>query len=248
MKRSLVTALVSFTLVGPNVGLSEAKDPNHAESTAAEVDSSSAVQILRSAQDDAGRAAVGQRDDDVWPRIELLRRALAEGGPLAARFTQTYVPKGFSSGESESGTLFLALPDCLRWDYDEPYPKSFLLCGQDVYAWNRGESVGRRSRVDARQEAGLDLLLLSVDELRSRYAATPGAAGGEISLVPLRAPASAPAQASLALDATGKRLVGLSYRDREGNLTRFALSEYRPRAAAEKDIFQPPAGISWQDQ
>jgi len=185
---------------------------------------------------------------DAWPRVEGLRRSLADSGSLAARFTQTYVPKGFASGESESGTLFLALPDCLRWDYDEPYPKSFLLCGQDVYAWNRGESVGRHSRVDARQEVGLDLLLLSVDELRTRYSATAGAAPGEISLVPLHAPASAPAQATLVLDPSGKRLSGLSYRDREGNLTRFELSEYRSRAAAEKDIFQPPSGISWQDQ
>jgi outer membrane lipoprotein carrier protein len=184
---------------------------------------------------------------DPWSSIETLRRALAESGAQAARFTQTYVPKGFASGESESGTLFLALPDCLRWDYDEPYPKSFLLCGQDVYAWNRGETVGRRSRVDARQEAGLDLLLLSVEELRSRYDASAGATG-EISLVPLKAPASAPAQASLLLDSTGKRLTGLAYRDREGNQTRFALGDYRPRAAAEKDVFQPPAGVSWQDQ
>ena len=206
----------------------------------------SAVEILRYAQDD--KAVPSPAGKDAWPRIESLRRALAESGAQAARFTQTYVPKGFSSGESESGTLYLALPDCLRWDYDEPYPKSFLLCGQDVYAWNRGEASGRRSRVDARQEAGLDLLLLSVDELRSRYSANAGSAPGEISLVPLKAPASAPAQASLVLDASGKRLSGLAYRDREGNLTRFALTDYRPRAAAEKDVFQPPGGISWQDQ
>jgi outer membrane lipoprotein-sorting protein len=186
--------------------------------------------------------------DDAWSRIETLRKSLAESGPQVARFTQTYVPNGFSSGESESGMLYLALPDCLRWDYDEPYPKSFLLCGQDVYAWNRGETAGRRSRVDAKQEAGLDLLLLSVAELRTRYQAAAGAAPGEISLVPLRAPASAPADATLILDAGGKRLAGLSYRDREGNLTRFTLGDYRPRGAAEKDVFQPPAGVSWQDQ
>jgi outer membrane lipoprotein carrier protein len=185
---------------------------------------------------------------DPWSRIETLRKALAESGALAARFTQTYVPQGFSSGESESGTLYLALPDCLRWDYDEPYPKSFLLCGQDVYAWNRGEEVGRHSRVDARAEAGLDLLLLSVGELRTRYQASAGATAGEISLLPLRAPASAPAQASLVLGDGGTRLSGLSYRDREGNLTHFTIGDYRPRSVGEKDIFQPPAGVSWQDQ
>jgi outer membrane lipoprotein-sorting protein len=185
---------------------------------------------------------------DSWTRIEGLRKALAEDGALVAHFTQSYVPGGFSSGESESGTLYLALPDCLRWDYDEPYPKSFLLCGQDVYSWNRGESLGRRSRVDAREEVGLDLLLLSVEELRSRYQANPGATAEEISLVTLRAPAGAPAQATLRVDAAGRRLTGLSYVDREGNQTRFELSDYRPRKADERDVFQPPAKISWQEQ
>ncbi len=185
---------------------------------------------------------------DSWSRIEGLRRALAEDGALVARFTQTYVPSGFSSGESESGTLYLALPDCLRWDYDDPYPKSFLLCGQDVYSWNRGETMGRRSRVDARQEAGLDLLLLSVEELRARYQANLGANADDISLVPLRAPAGAPAQATLRVDPTGRRLTQLAYVDREGNQTRFELSDYRSRRADERDIFQPPAKISWQEQ
>ena len=193
-------------------------------------------------------AAPAAAQPEPWTRIETLRHGLAEDGPLVARFTQTYVPSGFSSGESESGTLYLALPDCLRWDYDEPYPKSFLLCGQDVYAWNRGEGIGRRSRVDAREEPGLDLLLLSVEELRARYQASPGAAGTEISLLPLRAPAGAPAQATLSLDATGRRLAGLAYRAREGNSTRFVLEGYRPRAAAERDIFQPPARVAWQEQ
>lgn len=187
-------------------------------------------------------------EPDPWTRIETLRRALAESGPLVARFTQTYVPTGFSAGESEGGTLYLALPDCLRWDYDEPYPKSFLLCGQDVYSWNRDETVGRRTRVDARDEAGLDLLLLSVSELRQRYQASAGTGAGEIALSPLRGPARAPAQAALLLDGSGRRLAGLSYRDREGNLTRFVLTDYRPRAAAERDVFQPPPRISWQEQ
>ena len=60
----------------------------------------------------------------------------------------------------------------MRWDYTTPFPKSFLLCGGTVHAWNEGDQTGHRYRVDRKKEPGLDLLLLGVDELKSRYQAT----------------------------------------------------------------------------
>jgi len=60
---------------------------------------------------------------------------------------------------------------CLRWDYTAPYPKSFLICGGVLHAWNEEDKTGRRYRVDRKKEPGLDLRLLGVDELRERYLA-----------------------------------------------------------------------------
>jgi outer membrane lipoprotein-sorting protein len=185
---------------------------------------------------------------DPWATLAGVRQSLVEAGPTGAGFTQTYVPAGFSSGEKETGKLALALPDCLRWDYQQPYPKSFLLCGGIVHAWNPEDKTGQRYRVDRKNEPGLDLLLLGVDDLKNRYTAAAKALAGskvEISLTP-KEKLTELADATLTVDTATKRLAAVSYHDREGNLTRFEIAAYE--ALPRPGNFSPPAGIRWEDQ
>lgn len=204
------------------------------------------------------RGPQGPRDPrDPWSWLARVRRSLVDAGPTGAAFTQTYIPAGFTSGEKETGTLALHLPDCLRWDYRDPYPKGFLLCGDLVHAWNPEDRTGRRYRVDRKAEPGLDLLLLGVDDLKARYdATTRSSANGlvEIALSP-KARTGQLSDASLAVDPASLRLVGVSYHDREGNLTRFQIAGYHPLAAAgpappgnQGGDFAPPTGIHWEEQ
>ena len=167
---------------------------------------------------------------------------MAEAGPRAADFTQTYTPAGFQASETERGRFAIALPDCLRWDYQDPEPKSFLLCGGDVYSWTPGETAGRHSRFDPRREAGLDLMLLAVDDLRSRYRAT--ARGNEIDLEPTTSEAGL-RSATLVLDAQGRQLTAIRYTDLDGNQTRFELTKWT--GSAPSNTFEPPAGITWSE-
>ncbi len=120
----------------------------------------------------AGPLAAASTTPDAWDAIAAVRGDLAASGHLQADFKQTYTPAGFTQGESERGKLALALPDCLRWDYTDPFPKSFLLCGKDTYAWNPGETTGRHGRLESQDATGLDLLLLPLEQLRLRYEAT----------------------------------------------------------------------------
>ncbi|MEE8277719.1 MAG: outer membrane lipoprotein carrier protein LolA [Thermoanaerobaculia bacterium] len=181
---------------------------------------------------------------EAWLTLERVRDRLAEQ-PQSADFVQTYLPVGFSSGERETGRLALALPDCLRWDYRIPYPKSFLLCGETVYSWNEGETSGRQQRIDAGDQPGLDLLRLIIDRLQQRYEAALEAAGDgqvEVILTP-RDRGGEIANARFRIDPAPARLVGLSYRDAEGNLTRFEISGYRPLTS--RQLFTPPDEIDW---
>jgi outer membrane lipoprotein-sorting protein len=185
---------------------------------------------------------------DPWSWLARVRRSVVEAGPTIAAFTQTYVPAGFTSGEKETGSLALHLPDCLRWDYQEPYPKGFLLCGDMIHAWNPEDHTGRRYRVDRKNEPGLDLLLLGVDDLKTRYvAATRSLANGqvEIALSP-KGKQGELSDASLAIDPGTLRVVEVSYHDREGNLTRFQIGDYRP--LSRPGHFSPPPDIRWQEQ
>jgi outer membrane lipoprotein-sorting protein len=183
---------------------------------------------------------------DPWQTLERVRAALIAAGPTAAEFVQTYVPAGFSTGEEERGRLALALPDCLRWDYAEPYPKSFLLCGNEAFYWNPEDGTGQRYAIEREREPGLDLLLLGVEELRGRYDAAAEAGDGTIAvtLTP-REERVELAGARLVVDAASLRLVEVAYTDREGGRSRFVLSGHGP--LGEDGLFSPPEGIEWQE-
>lgn len=184
---------------------------------------------------------------DPWQLLGELRQRLSGEGAIATDFVQTYTPSGFASGEQESGQLALAVPDCLRWDYEEPFPKGFLVCGDLAYQWTPGEPNGLRLRIDARQQAGLDLFLLPVAALQERYSAVAGTRDGaiEVELTP-RSPDLGLAGARLALDPATLRPRWLAYSDLEGNRSRFDFSSYRK--LADRDAFTPPAEVDWRDQ
>jgi outer membrane lipoprotein-sorting protein len=164
--------------------------------------------------------------------------------PRVADFTQTFVPAGFASGESESGSVALALPDRARWDYHDPFPRTFLVDGEIVFAWNEGERTGRRFALAADEAEHLDLLRLDVEELARRYAAEISSSGeAEVVIRLMPAGGEAPlAAVSLALRRADLLPAGLAYEDREGNRTRFGFSAFQPLDGTER--FLPP-DIEW---
>lgn len=184
---------------------------------------------------------------DPWRALEAVRGELSHAGPLGADFTQSYVPAGFESGDSESGSVALGLPDCLRWDYAQPYAKSFLVCGARAWSWVDGEPKGRRATIDASGERGLDLLLLPSAELAKRYRLTlsrTAEGGTELAFEPLDAESDL-AAANLVLDAAGSLPVALDWRDREGSVTSFRFRSWH--ALESTGIFSPPPALEWTD-
>jgi hypothetical protein len=205
----------------------------------------------------APRPAAAQDQSEIWAHVAAVRAGLAEASPLTTDFVQSYTPSGFSVADEESGTLAMNLPpageatsECVRWDYDEPFPKGFLLCDRIAWAWNPGEASGRRQLLGRADSFGLDLLRLSVDQLRSSYEATVVSSQPdrlEVQLVPNGPAAAEIRDASLELDPAAARLLALSYHDVEGNLTRFALGAYRT-APEPQTLFTPPADLEWLEE
>lgn len=186
---------------------------------------------------------------DPWATLTDARSRMSQVGFQRAKFTQTYVPAGFSQGEEESGVLALGLPDCLRWDYLEPYPKSFLVCGSVASYWNPEDGTGQRRTIDRENEPGLDLLLLSVEALKSRYEAeaevTEKGRSVAVHLTP-RETLQSLKTATLTVNPASGNVDELSFVDQEGNRTRFVLSSYE--SIKEAGLFAPPKGIRWNEE
>ena len=191
--------------------------------------------------------SVEARAAEPWSALSDLRVALRVDSPIHASFVQSYVPAGFSEGETEEGSVALSLPQCLRWDYGEPFPKSFLLCGDTAWYWNPGETQGQKYPVRDRDAPGFDFFLLSMDELQNRYHASAivtDDGGLEIELVPQQ-PSEEVVSARVTLDVERRRVTALSYEDAEGNRTQFTLSAYEKGAV--RGLFTPPAEIVWEE-
>lgn len=185
-------------------------------------------------------------ETDPWALLAELRRKLAAEGAVATDFVQTFLPAGFSTGEEERGQLALAVPDCLRWDYEAPFPKSFLICGEVAFSWTPGEPTGRRLQLRAREQAGLDLLLLPTAELAARYQARVERSAGRLSvaLVPLSEELGL-AAARLELDPATSLPAALAWTDLEGNRSRFEFAAYR--GLANREAFVAPVEVEWRD-
>ncbi len=188
---------------------------------------------------------------DAWGVLSEARSAF-EQGAWTADFTQTYVPAGFSSGDSETGTVAIALPGSLRWDYQQPYPRTFLIVGTAAYSWNEGESAGRRGEVAERDRRHLDLLRLDLEALREHYAAAleagaldDGTAVHRVAMTP-QTEGDVIEGATLLFGVASGRLVGLEWSDVEGNATTFRFSGHRP--VEDSSRFVPPAELDWFEE
>lgn len=206
--------------------------------------SSLSLPVLIALQCTAGAAA---ELDDPWQLLGEVRREMS-ASPQAADFVQEYLPAGFSAGDREKGLLYLAIPECARWDYLEPYPKSFLLCGSEILTWNKGESAGRRFQFSDTEEPGIDLLRLRLDELRQRYRARleAGTEGSVVVILVPRTEDFALAEARLEVDRSERTLIGVSYSDQLGNESRFEIGDYRD--LSDTTVFDPPADLEWMEQ
>jgi outer membrane lipoprotein-sorting protein len=201
--------------------------------------------LILAARMSGGAAAAAA--DDPWALLGRAREQMHQAGPQLWRFAQTYLPTGFDRGEEESGRVALNLPKCVRWDYDQPYPKSFLLCGETLWTWNGGEPAGQVYDLDTAQP-GLDLLLLDVAELSQRYTASAQAAGNatRVLLVPKQAAGEHALKDAAILVGKDGVLRELTYRDAEGNRTTFRFSDRR--ALGDSTVFVPPANLKWRRQ
>ena len=184
-------------------------------------------------------------------RARAAARARSRAGAAAGRLHADLLPAGFTSGENESGRgSRSSLPDCLRWDYAEPYPKSFLLCGARAYSWDEGEprasaATSTRARAGPRPAAAA-----RSTSSRERYPATqPRAAATTRARARRRSGRKPRSRPRPRPRPGGERPTALDYRDREGNLTRFELRRLaRARSRRRRRPFSPPPAIDWQSR
>lgn len=179
---------------------------------------------------------IAQRVDDHYNKLHSLR----------AGFTEIYA--GLGVDRSESGTLLLLKPGRMRWDYNQPAGKVFLLDGK--YAWSYAPGAAQVQRIPARQlddlRSPLSFLLghTRLEKELANLTLTPGQHGDYLLTGGPKNQQDRVRQVKLAVTSTGV-ITALEIEEQDGAITRFLFSDEQPNAPAPGSAFQftPPPGI-----
>ena len=180
-----------------------------------------------------------------FAQTELDRVAAATANTRAA-FTHRFTPKGFKSGQTESGTVtFGALP-AMRWSYTRPEEKLFVFDGKRSWFYVPGDKQVTIADVDDRRRSELPFLLLGDRAAREKlFKVSERKDRGKI-VVRLESKnrAAAVRGVDITVDPATHRMQRVAYSDRDGNHTVFEFSGYdRSTAGADAFRFAPPEGV-----
>jgi outer membrane lipoprotein carrier protein len=186
------------------------------------------------------------------PTVQALAKAVdAHYNHLASlqtRFTERY--RGMGLDRTESGTLTLRKPGRMRWAYDAPAGKLFLLNGKDAISYTPGDP--QAYRLPAKQlddlRSPLRFLLGHTDlekELDHLTAAPIENKLYSLAGAPHGAPGQRIRQVTLTVDAQGT-IHSLQIDEADGSITRFDLTDQRENLPTpEGDFtFTPPPGVT----
>jgi outer membrane lipoprotein carrier protein len=169
---------------------------------------------------------------------------------LKAAFTESYA--GLGMQRTESGTLLLLKPGRMRWDYNAPPGKLFLLDGKYALFYSPGDP--RVQRMQAKQLDDLRSplrFLLGHTELEKEidHLTLAPAPGGRFTLA--GQPKGQEQRVSwLSLSVTPEgTITGIEIEETDGAITRFTFTGEVPNApiSANEFRFTPPAGVPVMD-
>lgn len=132
----LSTFLLALSLLGPDAGTLGPKAAPPASKAASSSTSSAAPKspAATSAPAASAPSPVATMAPEVKALVDRMQGFYEKTQDFTAGFKQDYAYKTFKRTQSSSGKVTFKKPALMRWEYEKPSPKSFVLAGDKVYA------------------------------------------------------------------------------------------------------------------
>jgi len=165
---------------------------------------------------------------------------------LKAGFTESY--NGMGLTRNESGTLLLAKPGRMRWNYDTPAGKVFLLDGKYGWFYTPGDPQVQRIAAKDLDDLRSPLrFLLGHTELEKEISGLTLSAGAHGEFVLSGQPKGQENRVTrLALTVTAQGTIrAIEVQEADGAVTRFTFTDEQMNVAMAPDTFRfkAPAGV-----
>jgi outer membrane lipoprotein carrier protein len=165
---------------------------------------------------------------------------------LTAHFTERY--RGMGIDRTETGTLVLSKPGRMRWEYDAPLGKIFVLDGKNAVSYTPGDSQALRTPAKQLDDlrSPLRFLLGHTEIAKELDGLTMTLVNGGYTLSGVPKGMQQTVQSiGITVDAAGQ-ILGMRIVQTDGAETSFVFGDIRENVATPDSEFQfiPPPGVT----
>jgi outer membrane lipoprotein carrier protein len=205
---------------------------------------------------DAGVPAAAKPAPKMTPEVKsLVDRMQAfyeKTGDFKASFKQDYKYKTFRRTQTSTGTVTYKKPGLMRWEYQVPSARTFVLAGNKVYAYDPAAQTLTVAAVDTSQLSASVTFLFGQGKLADEFAITQGECkdckGTLLVLDPLK-PEPRFRQVRLEVDPATAQVLKSTVVDPDGSENAIAFLDLKTNVGIASDSFKlnPPEGTRVDD-
>ncbi|MBI3181815.1 MAG: outer membrane lipoprotein carrier protein LolA [Myxococcales bacterium] len=184
---------------------------------------------------------------EVKALVERMQSFYEKTEDFTARFRQDYTYKTFKRTQTSTGKVMFKKPGLMRWDYETPAPKSFVLAGDKVYAHDPEARTLTKAAVASNQLSASVTFLWGKGRLADEFAiekkACDKCSGVLLELTPL-APDPRFLKIRFEVDPKTAQVLRSTVVDPDGSENAIAFTELKTNTGVDEQRFKlaPPEG------
>jgi outer membrane lipoprotein carrier protein len=254
----LALALAALLTAAP--GDAGVRKPNQAVAKDAGV-VDAGVKVAENKPVDAGvaspvRPAAPPLAPEVKALVDRVQAFYEKTADFTARFRQDYAYKAFKRTQTSSGTVTFKKPGKMRWEYEKPASKTFVLAGDKVYAYDPEAKLLTRAAIGTNTLSASVTFLWGQGKLADEFSIVkkPGAldAGVAVTAVLELTPLVVDPRFKkvlLEVDLATAQVVKSTVIDPDGSENAITFLDLKTNTGVDEKVFKlaPPAGTQVQD-
>ncbi|QRK08877.1 outer membrane lipoprotein carrier protein LolA [Archangium violaceum] len=201
---------------------------------------------------EAPKAAGKKVAPEVKDLVERMQAFYEKTQDFSADFKQDYKYKALRRTQSSTGTVIYKKPGLMRWEYEKPSKRTFVLAGEKVYAYDPEAQTLSVGRIDTSQLSASVTFLFGQGKLADEFSISKGACkdckGTLLVLDPLK---DEPRfrQVRLEVDPKTAQVLKSTVVDPDGSENAIAFLNLKTNVGIDSDRFKinPPEGTRIDD-
>lgn len=189
---------------------------------------------------------------DVRTLVDRMQAFYEKTEDFQSNFVQDYTYKASRRKQTSSGKVTFKKPGLMRWDYEKPAPKTFVLAGEKIYAYDPAAMTLSVAKVDTSQLSASVTFLFGkgrlADEFTIQKAECKTCKGTLLVLNPLKKDPRFK-QLKLEVDPGSAQVLKSTVIDPDGSENTIAFTDLKANVKVGPDHFKinPPDGTRIDD-